>query len=75
MISFLLTYIASIYPAGWAMDLVLAAPLYHVPELAVWVLCPLLFVRVTITMYVLKKSLPRPGKRGVRGGFMNLCPL
>lgn len=75
MISFLLTYVASIYPAGWAMDLVLTAPLYHMPELAVWVLQPLLFVCVTITMHALNKYLPSPGKRGVRGGFMNLCPL
>lgn len=47
-------------------------PLHH--PLAVWVLCPLLFVRVTITTHVLK-PLPSPGKRGVRVGFMNLCPL
>lgn len=57
------------------MDLVLTAPLYHLPELAVWVLQPLLFARANITVHVLNKSLPSPGKRGVREGFMHLCPL
>lgn len=55
--------------------LVLTIPLYHVPELAIWVLCPLLFVCVTVTIYVLNKSLTSPGKRGVKGSFMNFCLL
>lgn len=51
-------------------------PLYHVPELTIWGLCPLLFVCVTITLCVLNESpLPRPRKRGVGGSFVDLCPL
>lgn len=74
MFGFLLTCVASIHTAGWAMDRVLTAPLYHMPELAVWVLRPLLFPHVAIIICVLNKSVPSPGKRGGRGGFMNLCP-
>lgn len=67
----------TVYPGGSrAMNLIHTGPLYHMPELASWGLCPLLLVCVPITVHVLNKSaLPRPRKRGVRGGFVNLCSL
>lgn len=58
------------------MDLMHTGPLYHVPELTTWALCPLLLVHGPITVHVLNKSpLPRPRKRGERRGFVILCPL
>lgn len=59
MFGFLLTCVAFIHTAGWAMDLMLTSPLYHMPKLAVWVLHPLLFLHVAITIHALNKSQAR----------------
>lgn len=71
----LLTYVASINPAGWAMDLVPTPCFYHVPEHAVWVLWPLLFSLWPLLRMYLSKACQTREKRCERMFHESLSTL
>lgn len=73
--SALLTWVASVHPESCAVGLMFTVLLCHTPGLAVWVLLPLPIACMTITLHTTNTSLPSPGKRDERGGFINLRAL